>query len=168
MNILINFRYISTGPVKKSIINQVQNSEELNSIIDNFYDIAYCLKNDCETIEELKSNTELLDKIKGMVFKTVNADLEKFNSRVDLDCYLWIDEICSVLVKSNKAYPLENEHDYANFHDVKKTIQSAVIAIAKKDDSFTLDEYCDLFMLVYIDIIERLKPSFILFPKSKN
>ena len=168
MNILINFRYLTGDQIRTEIIKQVSESNELDEIVDDFRKYADNLRGFDGNIEKhfLKKNEAIntlrVKNTKTDIERMVNARIEEFNQRLELDSYLFLDEICTIFIKNGKAIPMEDPTDYVNFKDVKRLTQEVILRIAEYDEDFELKTYTNVLYLVYIDIIEKGEPILIL------
>ena len=158
MNILINFRYLTGIKSNPHVIRQINDSYEMKFLISDFKNLAYKYKDQEISLNDIRKDKTILEGIKLDLIKIINSNIDDFNSIFDYDFYLWLDEICSVLVIGNKAIPLENKNEYVSFSDIKATVAQAVNEIANRSESFELNKYKDLMVVVYIDIIEKETP----------
>ena len=167
MNVLINFRYLNGFEVNSDIVDQIIDSNELESIIDGFK--SYTENIIQETNENIEAyflkkngaiNSSKVKNTKNAIEKICNTNIDKYNKRLEFDSYLFLDEICSVFIKNGKAIPMEDPEDYVNYSDVKRCVQDALYKIVEHHgiDDFDLSSYSNVIYLVYIDIIQKNLP----------
>lgn len=160
MNILLSFRYLTGNDIDmdENLKDQVMNSNEVNFMTDEFKDMAITFKEKGFDAQTVMDDDDLSTYVKMNITDVVNKGIYDFNNKFENDAYLWLDEICSVFIKGEIAYTLEDQDEYVNFSEIKRAIGKLVNIIAKNDDEFDIKEYCDLFYFVYIDIIEKDTP----------
>ncbi len=163
MNILINFRYLSTFGIHEAIINEVTSAIEIDYLAKDFQSVAGKIGK-IITVDKIENDTSTLKFVKNKLVNAIDDRLNIYNDRFDRGSYLWLDEICTVSIKGKKAIPLENENEYADFEDLKSTIQKAISKIASKSDIVFDDNYHDIMFVVYLDIIEKDVGTFIIYP----
>jgi hypothetical protein len=160
VNILINFRYISTIDLSEGSISDAIDSEEIDLLVDNFKEIVTEYKKHHVNSEDFLINDKLHSNVKNVIRMTALEQIKNFNKCKDYLCYLWLDEICSICINGTKAIPLEDINTYVNFEDLKHTIQKSIFELVEKDPTINPNNYSDVFFVVYLDIIEKGIPSF--------
>ena len=160
MNILINFRYISTIDLSEGSISDAIDSNEMYLLVKNFKRIAQEFKEYHIKGENFLNNSKLYLDTKNTIKAAVLEQINYFNKCDNYLCYLWLDEICSICVDGIKAIPLEDSSEYVNFEDLKHTVQKCIFELVEKDPSIKVNNYSDVFFVVYLDIIEKGLPSF--------
>lgn len=171
MNILINFRYLSIGKCNEQIFRKITDSREITNIIEDFKEYSFKVKEffDLENKfveingevsgDYIKSTTDV---VKSDIEHICNSRLDEFNNRLEMDSFLFLDEICTIVIKRGKAFPLEDPEEYVNFSDVKRVTEEALATIAGIDEDFNLSSYSDILYIVYIDIVEKGRPIIII------
>ena len=160
MNILINFRYISTIDLSEGSISDAINSEEIDLLTKDYKKIAIEYKKYDVKGEEFLTNDNLYLETRNIIKSAALECIGNFNDCKDYLCYLWLDEICSICINGTKAIPLEDANTYVNFEDLKHTVQKCVFELVEKDPGINPNNYSDVFFVVYLDIIEKEIPSF--------
>lgn len=160
MNILINFRYISTIDLSEGSISDAIDSNEMYLLVKNFKRITQEFKEHHIKGEKFLNNSKIYLDAKNAIKAAVLEQINHFNKCDDYLCYLWLDEICSVCIDGIKAIPLEDVDNYVNFEDLKHTVQKSIFELVEKDSSIDPKNYSDVFFVVYLDIIEKELPTF--------
>ena len=160
MNILINFRYISTIDLSEGSISDAIDSNEIDLLVDDFKEIATEYKKRHVNGKDFLTNDKLHSNVKNIIRIAALEQIKNFNKCKDYLCYLWLDEICSICINGKKAIPLEDANTYVNFEDLKHTVQKSIFELVEKDPTINPNNYSDVFFVVYLDIIEKGIPSF--------
>ena len=158
MNVLLSFRYLSAFDIDDEIVDQVINSEAIKLMTQDTKYVAVELKSFEKDILTNFSEEKLLIVKKAISF-AVNYHISDYNIDLANYSYLWIDEICSIVVRGKKAIPLEDPNTYGDFNDVKECVESAANLLIKNNNE-SPENFEDLFFVVYIDIIEKSAPLF--------
>lgn len=153
MNILLSFKYLANFPPSKELVHQVTDSYELEQLSQDIKLINREIEKRGLKYSDFYDERNLAN-AKKILNTAVRKCTESFNDTLEYDAYLWLDEICSVIVENNKAVPLEDSDDYANFEILKKEVQGALQRIYDIGD-IKPDTYSEIFFVIYIDIIDK-------------
>lgn len=164
MNVLINFRYIAGYYDKqyiKKVLVDLNNSNVFTTMIDSIKKFTIKLKDiDDLSASQIIANQNIIYKINKSLEKLINLYVLDFNKYTNSLSYLWLDEICMVMVDKGKLIPLDVDDisEYSDSNDIKKCVEKALSNLIKKDESIDAKTFHSTVIVIYIDIIEKNNP----------
>lgn len=166
------FKLLSISPPTQLLINEIEKDSYLDKMGEEFKNIGskYELY--------IKNNTMSKNEIYKHIYEDINNYLDdlvnRYNSFKMCNLYLWHDNTIRIHICKNKCSvhgsKLGNSYDEPDNYDKKdimnitsKILNSIINSEEYYDDKFTGDIF-----LVFIDIIIRNSPTFIIYPDMYN
>ncbi len=161
---MVCYRYLSYYPPDEDIAYQASNSIEL----DRLYELLdrtnnYFIDNNMD-IDDTTDIVNMLEVIKRFSKEAI----ESYNSRWTQGSYLWIDEILPIRMTGYNAKILSVNNSFNGNSEEMNRIISTCIDLLRGRGIYTGELFNDLIFLIFIDIIPKDQPTFVVFPPGFN
>ena len=162
------FKVLSTIPPNQTLAKEITNDNQLNNLCNNLYDIRN--KYDSLIVSKSMTKSEAYKMVYEELNDTISRCMEEYNKSNLCNFYIWND--CIMRVNINGKVGTLHGSKYGNCYgepdpeeksNIMNIVGSYIDNLCKEKDIDASKIKDDIF-LVFIDIIIKNVPTFMVFP----